>query len=143
MNEKQGVSRARDFVEKEFVKRGMVADLNVHWDKAKDGSPKPHAHVMLAMHEVGQEGFGRKVRDWNSTELLKGWREAWAAHVNERMAELGLEGRIDHRSYEDQGIALEPQHNIGPAGKPRLDRGEPAERPDDPRRSARANGGKR
>src|SRR3546814_18186903 len=39
----------------EFVKRGMVADLNVHWDKAKDGSPKPHAHVMLAMREVGQE----------------------------------------------------------------------------------------
>ncbi|WP_443026394.1 MobA/MobL family protein [Sphingomonas sp. LK11] len=30
-----------------------------------------------------------------------------AAHVNERMAELGLEGRIDHRSYADQGIELE------------------------------------
>ena len=142
MNEKQGVSLARDFVEKEFVKRGMVADLNVHWDKAKDGSPKPHAHVMLAMREVGPEGFGKKVRDWNSTELLKGWREAWAAHVNERMAELGLEGRIDHRSYEDQGIALEPQHKIGPAGMRRLDRGEDAERADDHRRIARENGEK-
>ena len=142
MSEKQGVSLARDFVEKEFVKRGMVADLNVHWDKAKDGSPKPHAHVMLAMREVGQEGFGKKVRDWNSTELLKGWREAWAAHVNERMAELGLEGRIDHRSYEDQGIALEPQHKIGPAGMRRLDRGEDAERAEDHRRIARENGEK-
>ena len=98
MNEKQGVSLARDFVEKEFVRRGMVADLNVHWDHAKDGSPKPHAHVMLSMREVGPEGFGKKNRDWNSNEHLKGWREAWAAHVNERMAELGLEGRIDHRS---------------------------------------------
>ncbi|WP_343764182.1 Ti-type conjugative transfer relaxase TraA [Sphingomonas molluscorum] len=142
MNEKQGVSLARDFVEKEFVKRGMVADLNVHWDKAKDGSPKPHAHVMLAMREVGQEGFGKKVRDWNGTELLQEWREAWAAHVNERMAELGLEGRIDHRSYEDQGIALEPQHKIGPAGMRRLDRGEDAERADDHRRIARENGEK-
>ena len=49
MNEKQGIALARDFVQKQFVDRGMVADLNVHWDKAKDGSPKPHAHVMLAM----------------------------------------------------------------------------------------------
>ncbi|MFT6570843.1 MAG: ATP-dependent exoDNAse (exonuclease V) alpha subunit, partial [Sphingomonas echinoides] len=98
MNEKQGVALARDFVKTQFVDRGMVADLNVHWDKAKDGTPKPHAHVMLAMRDVGPEGFGQKNRDWNSTELLKDWREAWSAHVNERMAELGLEGRIDHRS---------------------------------------------
>ncbi|MFL0588379.1 Ti-type conjugative transfer relaxase TraA [Sphingomonas olei] len=142
MNEKQGVSLARDFVEKEFVRRRMVADLNVHWDHAKDGSPKPHAHVMLSMREVGPEGFGKKNRDWNSNEHLKGWREAWAAHVNERMAELGLEGRIDHRSYADQGIELEPQHKIGPAGMRRLDRGEDAERADDHRRIARENGEK-
>lgn len=142
MNEKQGIQLARDFVEKEFVKRGMVADLNVHWDKAKDGSPKPHAHVMLAMREVGPEGFGKKNRDWNSNELLKEWREAWATHVNERMAELGIEGRIDHRSYADQGIALEPQHKIGPAGMRRLDRGEDAERAEDHRRIARENGTK-
>ncbi|MFX5693380.1 MobA/MobL family protein, partial [Acinetobacter baumannii] len=43
MNEKQGVALAKDFVKKQFVDRGMVADLNVHWDKAKDGTPKPHA----------------------------------------------------------------------------------------------------
>jgi Ti-type conjugative transfer relaxase TraA len=140
MNEKQGIQLAREFVEKEFVKRGMIADLNVHWDKAKDGSPKPHAHVMLAMREVGPEGFGKKNRDWNSSELLKEWRQAWATHVNERMAELGIEGRIDHRSYADQGITLEPQHKIGPAGMRRLDRGEDAERAEDHLRIARENG---
>ena len=142
MDQQQGVSLARDFVQKQFVDRGMVADLNVHWDKADDGSPKPHAHVMMTMREVGPEGFGKKVRDWNGTELLQEWREAWGAHVNERMAELGLEGRIDHRSYADQGIALEPQHKIGPAGMRRLDRGEDAERADDHRRIARENGTK-
>ena len=47
MNQKQGVQLARDFVEKQFVERRMVADLNVHWDIGKDGNPKPHAHVML------------------------------------------------------------------------------------------------
>ena len=142
MNEKQGVQLARDFVKKQFVDRGMVADLNVHWDKAKDGSPKPHAHVMLAMRDVGPEGFGKKNRDWNSTELLKDWRGAWSAHVNERMAELGLGGRIDHRSYEAQGIELEPQHKIGPAASRRPEQGLEAERIEDHTRIARENGEK-
>ena len=142
MNEKQGVQLARDFVKKQFVDRGMVADLNVHWDKAKDGTPKPHAHVMMTMRDVGPDGFGKKNRDWNSTELLKDWREAWSAHVNERMAELGLEGRIDHRSYEAQGIALEPQHKIGPAASRRPEQGLEAERIEDHTRIARENGEK-
>ena len=142
MNEKEGVALARDFVKKQFVDRGMVADLNVHWDKAKDGTPKPHAHVMLAMRDVGPEGFGQKNRDWNSTELLKDWREAWSAHVNERMAELGIEGRIDHRSYADQGIELEPQHKIGPAASRRPEQGLEAERIEDHTRIARENGEK-
>lgn len=140
MNEKQGVALAQDFVKKQFVDRGMVADLNVHWDKAKDGSPKPHAHVMLAMREIGPDGFGKKNRDWNSTELLKDWREAWSAHVNERMAELGLEGRIDHRSYEAQGIELEPQHKIGPMGKRHELEGQPHRNAEDHVRIARENG---
>ena len=142
MNEKQGVALAHDFVQKQFVDRGMVADLNVHWDKAKDGTPKPHAHVMLAMRDVGPEGFGNKNRDWNDRALLKDWREAWAAHVNERMAELGLEGRIDHRSYETQGIELEPQHKIGPAASRRPEQGLEAERIEDHARIARENGEK-
>ncbi|KKI20354.1 Ti-type conjugative transfer relaxase TraA [Sphingomonas sp. Ag1] len=142
MSEKQGVSLARDFVERKFVSQGMIADLNVHWDTATDGSPKPHAHVMLTMRDVGPDGFGNKNRGWNDRALLKDWREAWAAHVNERMAGLGLEGRIDHRSYADQGIDLEPQHKIGPAGMRRLERGEDAERADDHRRIARENGEK-
>jgi len=142
MDQSQGVSLARDFVQKQFVDRGMVADLNVHWDKADDGSPKPHAHVMMTMRELGPEGFGKKVRDWNGTELLQEWREAWAAHVNERMTELGLEGRIDHRSYADQGIQLEPQHKIGPMGTRRMEKDEPHRRADDHLRIARENGEK-
>ena len=30
MTERQGIELARDFVQREFVDRGMVADLNVH-----------------------------------------------------------------------------------------------------------------
>jgi ATP-dependent exoDNAse (exonuclease V) alpha subunit len=57
------------------------------------------------------------VRDWNSTELLTHWREAWADHVNQRLAELDIDASVDHRSYEAQGIDLEPQHKIGAAGQ--------------------------
>src|SRR3546814_13509118 len=60
LNQQQGIQLARDFVEKQFVERGMVADMNVHWDMGKDGQPKPHAHVMLSMRAVGPEGFGPK-----------------------------------------------------------------------------------
>jgi len=115
LSQQQGIDLARDFVKSEFVDRGMIADLNVHWDIGADGLPKPHAHVMLTMREVGEDGFGAKVRDWNKTELVQTWRERWADHVNERLASLDIDARIDHRSLEAQGIDLEPQNKIGPA----------------------------
>ncbi|WP_265975054.1 Ti-type conjugative transfer relaxase TraA [Brucella intermedia] len=113
LSQQQGIELARDFVQSEFVEQGMIADLNVHWDFAEDGSPKPHAHVMLTMREVDENGFGPKVRDWNRTEMVERWRERWADHVNERLAELDIDARIDHRSLEEQGIGLEPQTQIG------------------------------
>jgi Ti-type conjugative transfer relaxase TraA len=118
----------------------MVADLNVHWDIGADREAKPHAHVMLATREVGPDGFAKKVRDWNRTELLREWRERWASLANERLAELGLDLTIDHRSYAAQGIELEPQNKIGPAGVRREDRGEDAERAAEHEEIARRNG---
>jgi len=113
MTEAQGIALARDFAQAEFVDQGMVADLNVHWDIGEDGMPKPHAHVMLTMRSVDETGFGPKVRDWNRTEMVERWREHWAELANERLAELDIDARIDHRSLEAQGIALEPQSQIG------------------------------
>src|SRR3989338_6799256 len=138
----QSVELARDFVQHEMVDRGMVADLNVHWDIGPDGLAKPHAHVMLSMREVGEDGFGAKVRDWNRTELVEHWREAWADHVNERLAQLDIDARIDHRSLEDQGIDLEPQHKIGPAAGRMAGEGVETERLEDHHRIARENGDK-
>ncbi|RUY34738.1 Ti-type conjugative transfer relaxase TraA, partial [Mesorhizobium sp. M7A.F.Ca.CA.001.13.2.1] len=113
LSQAQGIELARDFVQVEFVSKGMVADLNVHWDRAEDGSPKPHAHVMLTMRSVDEDGFGAKVRDWNATQMVERWRERWAELANERLAELDIDARIDHRSLEAQGIVLEPQTQIG------------------------------
>lgn len=91
MTQAQGIELARDFVQGEFVDQGMIADLNVHWDVGEDGRPKPHAHVMLTMREVDENGFGKKVRDWNRTEIVEGWRERWAELANERLVELDID----------------------------------------------------
>jgi len=142
MSQADGIQLARDFVQKEFVERGMVADLNVHWDVGADGLTKPHAHVMLSMREVGENGFGAKVRDWNRTELLTHWREAWAEHVNGRLAQLDIDARIDHRSLEAQGIDLEPQNKIGPAAARMAQEGLVRERLEEHFAIARSNGEK-
>jgi Ti-type conjugative transfer relaxase TraA len=145
MSEAQGIELARNFARGEFVDRGMIADLNVHWDMAEDGMPKPHAHVMLTMRAVDESGFGQKVREWNRTEMVERWRERWAALANERLAELDIDARIDHRSLEAQGIALEPQSQIGAPAK-RIEvrgiegEGLEADRAEMHREIARANG---
>jgi Ti-type conjugative transfer relaxase TraA len=140
MNKSQGIALARDFVEAEFVEKGMIADLNVHWDIGKDGQAKPHAHVMLTMREVGKDGFGAKVREWNKAELVEQWRERWADHVNQRLAELDIDARVDHRSLEAQGIKLEPQDKIGPAASRMGASGLEAERIEEHRAIAQRNG---
>ncbi len=141
MTQAQGIELARDFVQAEFVDQGMVADVNVHWDIGEDGMPKPHAHVMLTMRSVDENGFGQKVRDWNRTEMVERWRERWAEHVNERLAELDIVARIDHRSLEAQGIALEPQSQIGaPAQRIEGEGIEAADRAELHREIARNNG---
>ncbi|MFZ5747861.1 MAG: Ti-type conjugative transfer relaxase TraA [Pseudomonadota bacterium] len=142
MTKEQGIELARDFVRGEFVDRGMIADLNVHWDIGADGLPKPHAHVMLTMREVGEDGFGQKNRDWNRTDLLEKWRERWSEHVNQRLAELDIDARVDHRSLEAQGIDLEPQHKIGPAASRMAAQGLESERLAEHLEIARANGEK-
>src|SRR6516165_8111896 len=119
----QGIELARDFGRAEFVDRGMIADLNVHWDMAEDGMPKPHAHVMLTMRAVDDNGFGQKIREWNRTEMVERWRRRWAELANERLADLDIDARIDHRSLEAQGVALEPQTQIGAPAKRIEDRG--------------------
>jgi hypothetical protein len=59
MNEKQGVQLARDFVEGVREARDGRRPQRA-LGQGEGWQPKPHAHVMLAMREVGQEGSARK-----------------------------------------------------------------------------------
>src|SRR4029078_3196133 len=136
-----GLELARDFARGEFVDRGMIADLNVHWDMAEDGMLKPHAHVMLTMRAVDENGFGQKVREWNRTEMVERWRERWAELANERLAELDIDARIDHRSLEARGIALDTQsQGCATAQRIETEGVEAADRAEMHREIARGNG---
>lgn len=123
LSQVDAIGLARDYVREEFVARGMVADLNIHWEP-----DNPHAHVMLTTREVTVEGFGRKVAEWNQVGMLREWRQHWADRANQRLHELGIDVRIDHRSYKDQGIEFEPTSHLGRAVDEMRARGEYAER---------------
>src|SRR3546814_16463277 len=97
---------------------------------------------MWASGGGGPEGCGQKGRGWNSTALWQEWGVAWADDVNERLAELDIDARIDHRTLEAQGIDLEPQHKLGPAASRMPEQGLEAERVEDHARIARENGEK-
>ncbi|CDX40069.1 putative Conjugal transfer protein, traA [Mesorhizobium sp. ORS 3359] len=144
LSQAQGIELARDFIQAEFVDQGMIADVNVHWDRGENGIPKPHAHVMLTMRQLevngDENGFGPKVRDWNRIEMVERWRERWADVANERLAELDIDARIDHRSLEAQGIVLEPQSQVGAPARRIEDQGIDADRAQMHREIARGNG---
>ena len=62
----------REFVRREFVARGMIADIAIHERSARDGQRQPHAHIMLTMRDLTSEGFGSKNRGWNASDVLIG-----------------------------------------------------------------------
>ena len=88
----------RDYAQRAFVDRGMVADLAYHGGQGEN----PHAHIMLTTRTLGPEGFGPKNRDWNKKEQLATWREDWAASANRALERHGHAERIDHRTLVAQ-----------------------------------------
>jgi hypothetical protein len=104
----------RDFVTAEFVGLGMIADIAWHRPDRRGDGRNHHAHVMLSLRPVASDGFGPKARAWNEKELLEHWRGAWSEAVNQALASSGHATRVDHRSYAERGLALEPEPKMGP-----------------------------
>jgi len=109
LNLDQQKELVREFAQENFVRHGMIADVCIH----KDNPENPHAHLMLTTREIGPGGFQDKNRTWNGKDLLLSWRENWAKEANLALAKAGHEQRIDHRTYQEQGIALEPTRKLG------------------------------
>ena len=114
-------------------------------DKEDGGISNPHFHVMCPIRPIESDGsWGNKQRreyvldehgervldeagngnyvfnavsttDWGKPETLETWRQGWAETCNAKFAEKGLDCRIDHRSYERQGIEQIPTIHEGPS----------------------------
>jgi ATP-dependent exoDNAse (exonuclease V) alpha subunit len=107
----QSVELLREYVDAEFVSKGMIADIAI-----RRASPdRPNAHVLLTLREPDAEGFGPKVRLWNRKTNLLEWRSAWARCANAHLARAGHRVRIDHRTLEAQQIELAPARKTGAA----------------------------
>ena len=138
----ENIALARQFLLENFVSRGMVVDFAVHQPDREDGGiPNPHFHVLCPIRPIEQNGKwglkqrrvyeldedGNRIRDengeyvfnavpttdWGSPETLEYWRQTWAELCNAKFAEKGLDVRIDHRSYERQGVDLLPTVHEG------------------------------
>lgn len=140
----ENIALARHFLLEHFVSRGMVVDFAIHVpDTQPGGISNPHFHVMSPIRPIDLDGnWGCKqhrvyeldedgnrlldpdgnyifnavpTTDWGTPETLEYWREQWAAMCNAKFEEKGIGERIDHRSYERQGIDLLPTIHEGPA----------------------------
>ena len=127
----------REYCSSQFVSKGMIADFNLH----DTGGGNPHAHILLTMRPLDEKGAwlpkskkeyvldenGEKIRlpsgryktrkvdlvDWNDRENAEVWRRAWADLANEFLERNNRPERIDHRSYERQGIEQIPTVHVG------------------------------
>lgn len=104
----QNIQLVREHVQEQFVNNGMIADIAIHDKPASDGKPQPHAHILLSLREVGQEGFGNKNRAWNHPSLVETWRNAWEEKQNAFLETAGSDARVNMKSYERQAIDKTP-----------------------------------
>ncbi len=127
----ENIALARRFLLDNFVSRGMIADFAVHRPDKAGGIENPHFHVLCPIRPLNPDGiWGAKQRrvyredgkfdavpttDWGKPEALEVWRKAWAELCNAKFKDKGLECRIDHRSYERQGIDQAPTVHEGVA----------------------------
>ena len=115
----------------------MCADIALH-DK-NDGNP--HAHILLTMRPLNEDKTwgakskkeyildenGEKVKlkngnyktrkintvDWNEQDKAEHWRKAWADITNKYLEENNIQDKVDHRSYQRQGIEQIPTIHLG------------------------------
>jgi len=129
----QNIALVRDFVDKHILAKGMVADWVYH-----DNPGNPHIHLMTTLRPLSEDGFGTKkvavigddgqpVRTKSGKILYELWagstddfnvlRDGWFERLNHHLALGGIDLRVDGRSYEKQGIDLEPTIHLGVGAK--------------------------
>jgi hypothetical protein len=106
------ISLVHEFAQATLVNLGMSADIS---SIARDSNP--HATIMLTRRTITKDGFGLKERACSGRAYILKCRKEWASIQNRKLYEAGFGVRVDHRSYVERGINLEPQVKLGYAAK--------------------------
>jgi hypothetical protein len=128
----------------ELVERYRVAvSVAIHAPGGKGDYRNYHAHILFTTREMLPDGLGKKTRvlDDRKTgpqEVVK-LRELAADIINQSLAAVNADIRVDHRSFAERGIEQEPTTHLGPAATEIERRGEPSDRGDINRDAQQAN----
>ena len=137
----ENIRLIRDYCQKQFVDRGMIADIAVHFGDKEP--PNPHAHILCTMRSMnehgewndktktayaldengnrimGKNGKWKRIRidtvDWNDRKYCEIWRHEWETQQNAALEKAGRTERVDMRSFKRQGLETAPQVHLGPA----------------------------
>ena len=143
LNEEDRIKLISEFIEENFTSKGMIADCNIHNPTASDNEEQPHAHILLTLREIDEQGNwkakskkeyildenGEKIKlksgnyksrkvnlnDWNEPDKAKEWRENFSKKANEYLARNNIDKRIDPRTFGEQGREELPQVHLGTA----------------------------
>jgi hypothetical protein len=121
----------KDFAREAFVRKGYAVDIAIHAPDKNSDDRNHHAHIMVTMRTLGEDGFAaKKDPAMNRREQLGEWREQWAHLANRHLERHGHEARIDHRSLKQQGIEREAGIHLGYAANEMAQRGAQSDRMD-------------
>jgi hypothetical protein len=141
------IELASEFAHQLTDEQALPYTLAIHAGRDENGDEhNPHAHLMFS--ERQNDGIERSRDEWfrraNSAHPERGgapksrtfhgraWvehaRERWATLTNEKLAQAGRSERVDHRSYERQGIDREPGQHYGPSAAHMAGRGDDHDR---------------
>ena len=98
-----------EFLKARFVSRGLVVDYAIHWDPGN-----PHFHAQITRRALDGDSFCKsKDRDIVSRPQFDESRRLWAEYTNRHLEKAGFDICIDHRSYAERGIDIEPTKHEG------------------------------
>ena len=130
LEQSERVKLVDDFAQDLAKKYDCGVDYAVHLPDKKGDQRNHHAHILMTTRSVeltadGQisltdktslELSNRKLKELDlpkTQEQIKTLRAEWAQLTNERLAEHGIDARIDHRSFEEQGIDKQATVKMG------------------------------
>lgn len=118
------------WIDEQFTKKGLIADVNIHRSPIGAEVENVHAHVMTTLRAIDPEtGSWRKTKDrtfMGKEDDIEQLRASWASHVNVALSKTGwIEDRVDHRSHKRRGITdVLPGIHVGYASKAIEERGQ-------------------